>query len=149
MTSPDANPSSNPGPVSEWEELGRGVFSSTHRRRAANNSTPPLEIFLERKGERKISVDRLSVAPLAAVVANAKRIAEKRDPPRNFYGWAVITAEKIRVAGCGVVDSPLPDNPYHAEIELPDHAVESRDAQMEYASKLAAMSQWRPCPSLP
>ena len=156
MTAGYSNPVGYPGPISAWEELGRCVFSRSQRRRAAKNRTP-LEVFLEKEGEVKISVDRLSCAPEAdeptrekawAPIANARRAGEERDPPRNFYGWSVVSVEKVQEAGCDATDSPiLPDNPYHADILLPDSSTNAREAQMHFASILAGKSTWRACQS--
>lgn len=148
MTATDANRADSLGPIGEWEELGRSVLSRSHRRRAAGGVIP-YRVFLERAGERNISVDRLSVAPPAESIANAHWIASQRDPPRNFYGWAVVDVEHARNAGCDVAASPLPNNPYHADIVLPDSAVGNRDAQKQYAVTLAAMAKWRPRPPEP
>ena len=93
MTAADAsaNATDSQEPVREWEELGGGVFSRSHYRRAANGVIP-YQVFLERAGERNISVDRLSTAPAAVAAAIASAVAAQRDPPRSFYGWAVISA---------------------------------------------------------
>ena len=48
MTTTDSNLSGGLGPVAEWEELGRSVFSSSHRRRAANAGVVPFQVFLEK-----------------------------------------------------------------------------------------------------
>ena len=146
MTSGDSNPVTSPGPVGEWEELGRAIFFRSHRRRASNTGLIPYQAFLEQAGERRISVDRLTRAPLPDVAANARRVGEQRDPPRNFYGWAVVRVSQVRNAGCEVEDSPLPGNPYHADIVLPDSIEDNRDEQELYAVMLAGMARWRPCP---
>ena len=147
MTTSNANLNGSSGPVGDWEELGRAIFSSSQSRRAAKKV--PFHVFLEEPGERKISVDRLTLAPSAEAVANAGRVAAKRNPPRNFYGWAVVTTDPIRAAGFVVKDSPLTDNRYHADIILPRDAADNVDAQREYAIKLAGMSKWRPYPPEP
>ena len=147
MTSGYSTPSSNPGPISAWEELGRCVFSRSQRRNASKNRTP-LEVFLEKEGEMRISVDRLSCAPEAEAIANARRVGKERDPPRNFYGWAVVSVEKVREVGCDATEfPPVPNNPYHADILLPDSSTNAREAQMHFASALAGKSTWRDCPS--
>ena len=144
MTLGDLNPADSPGPVGEWEELGRGIFSRSHRRRAANTGIIPYQAFLERAGERTISVDRLSHAPLDEAIANASRVGEQRTPVRNFYGWAVVSVEDVRKLGLDVTDSPYPDNPYHADIVLPSSAAENREEQEHYAWDLARVANWRP-----
>ena len=87
--------------------------------------------FLEKLGEPKIFVDRLSVAPLEEVVKIAERVAGARDA--SFYGWAIVAAKRIRENGRKVVATPLPDNPYHADILLPEGAAEDREEQQRHA----------------
>ena len=147
MTIEDLNPANSLGPVGEWEELGRGVFSRSHRRRAANTGMIPYQAFLERAGERTISVDRLSRAPLEKAAANARWVAKQRTPVRNFYGWAVVSVENVQKLGLDVTDSPYPENPYHADIVLPSSAAENREEQEHYAWDLARVASWRPAPT--
>ena len=82
--------------MASQEELGRGVFSSKNAKRA-KRSRVPAYVFLEKLGEPKISVDRLSVAPLEEVVKIAVRVAAVRGA--SFYGWAIVAAERIRENG--------------------------------------------------
>lgn len=152
MTAPDANSVSSPGPVGEWEELGRRVFSKKIARGAAANGRIRRSVFREQTGNRNLSVDRLTTAGsvgLAAVVEDAKQAAASRQqPPNTFCGWAVVTAEAVISAGCIAEDSPLPNNRYHANIVLPDSAMENEDAQWEYATNLARGATWKPCPDI-
>lgn len=137
-----SNTDVNPGPVGDWERLGRRVFSGKESRRAAKSGVPA-SVFAE-PGCRKRSVDRLTRAPdLAPLVANADVAALSRGANRQFYGWAVVSVEDVIAAGCEVNASPLPDNPYHADIILPDAVVESDDAQNQYAIALAGVSDWQ------
>ena len=145
MTTANGSTNGRPGPVEDDEELGRSVLSGRQRRTAANSGVP-LHVFLERAGEREISVDRLTLAPLTEIAANAIRVAAQRSPPRNFYGWAVVEAGQVRAAGYEAHDSPLPDNRYHADIVLPDSAIENADVQRQCAVTLAGMSKWHPAP---
>ena len=143
MATPNAPAS--PGPVGDWEQLGRRVFSSRESRRAANAGVPA-SVFTE-PGSLKLSVDRLTRAlDLATLVANADAAALGRGATRQFYGWAVTSVDDVISIGCQVAESPLPDNPYHADIVLPDIAVESADAQNQYAVALAGISDWQPRP---
>ena len=145
MTAADSDAASAFGPVREWEE-GRCVFSSSHRRKAANTGKVPYQAFLEKAGVREISVDRLNCTTPDKSAANGRRVGEQRDPPLNFYGWAVVSTERVRNVGCNVVDSPLPGNPYHADIVLPDSVAANREEQEHYAVTLAGMAGWRPYP---
>lgn len=152
MTAPDANSVNSPGPVGDWEELGRRVFSGKIAHRAATNGKIKPSVFLEKTGNRKLSVDRLTsvdAAGIAAVVEDAKNAAASRpQPPNTFYGWAVVTAEAVIRARSTVEDSPLPNNRYHANIILPDSAVENEEAQKGYAATLAGRAKWKPCPDI-
>lgn len=78
-----------PDTIESSEELGREIFSSNQAKRAARN-TIPKNVFLEREGVAKLSVDRLSVAPIEEVIINADKVAAKRN--RTFYGWAALIA---------------------------------------------------------
>lgn len=90
-------------------------------------------------------MDRLSLTEADAAATKAATAAQ-REPPRNFYGWAVVTAGKVAYAGCEVEASPLPENLYHADIVLPDSVVEDADDQLQYAVALAGMAEWQPYP---
>ena len=129
--------------VGPQEELGRGVFSSKNAKRA-KRSRVPAHVFLEKPREPKISVDRLSAAPVEEVVIIAERVAARRGA--SFYGWAIVTAKRIRENRREVVATPLPDNPYHAEILLPEGAAEEREEQQRHAQELADASRWQDRP---
>ena len=118
---------------------------------ARRHSRSQINAFLEKEGQRAISVDRLDVAPSESVlVANGEKVAAARTRPdgsrRTFYGWAAVKAEKAREKGRGVISSPQPDNPYHADIVLPDTAVKDREEQKSHAQELTDKSVWRERP---
>lgn len=128
--------------VEPSEDLGRGVFSGSDARRSRRSV--PHTVFLERTGSVTVSVDRLSVAPPAEAIAHAREIAAQR--ARTFYGWAVIAAALAESSGRRVVATPQEDNPFHADIELPDYVQEDRDEQVRHARELADASRWQPAP---
>ena len=123
------------------EDLGRSVFSSSHAKRA-RRSRIPHHVFLEKEGENKISVDRLSIAPSDAALVLAEKTADSRNA--SFYSWATLVANKAETNGRRVVSSPMPiqDNPYHADIILPDSVEEDREEQKRHAQELADYSSW-------
>ena len=121
------------------EDLGRGVFSSKQARRARRSGVR-LNVFLERPGQLKISVDRLSVAPVGAAESTAESVAAARGA--RFYGWAVITADTTSADGRRVLATPLPTNPYHADIVLPELAAHDLRTQRKHAQQLADASRW-------
>ena len=144
MMQPTANDDAPivPDQVAPDEELGRSVFSSRHARRQRISYL----VFLESPGNKEISVDRLTYTSTSAAVVIADQIATTRG--RNFYGWAVVVANRASANGRSVQSSPLPDgtNPYHADIVLPDLAVANRERQKSHARELADYSHWRARP---
>ena len=105
---------------------------------AKERARVPHHVFLEREGITEISVDRLDPAPPAEAVASAARIANDRGA--TFYGWAVVVARNAGANGRHVRTSAKPDNPYHADIVLPDLAAEDREEQKRHAQELADSS---------
>ena len=108
----------------------------------------PGHVFLERCGEVTISVDRLDFAEPEdmATLGDAVAVGRSVGSVRTFYGWAVIAAEDAGSNGRQVVPSPLPDNPYHTDIILPNSTAEDRDEQIRHAQELADASRWRERP---
>ncbi len=133
-----------PNNISPEEELGRGVFSSKNAQRA-ERSKVPFNVFLEKEGQTDISVDRLSIAPEEEAIAIADNVAAARSA--TFYGWAFLTAEESVHNERQVIPSPLDNNPYHADIRLPDPVAEDREEQKRHAKELADASRWRERPN--
>lgn len=135
-----------PDTIVPEEELGRSVFRENQAKRARRGRVLP-NIFLVEEGNREISVDRLTFASLHN---KATTIAHKTALARNatFYGWAVVAAEKASNNGRHVIATPQPnhDNPYHADIILPELSGEDRDEQKRHAQELADASEWRERP---
>ena len=136
-----------PQSISPNETLGRGVFSSTQAHRA-DRGTIPFHVFLERRGEVNISVDRLDFAKPEdmATLGDAVAVGRSVGSVRTFYGWAVIAAEDAESNGRRVVATPQPDNPYHADIILPASAAEDYKEQRRHTQELTAASRWRERP---
>ena len=121
------------------EELERHVMSSGQARRAKRSV--PHHVFLERAGQAEVSVDRLTTMDPNKATANADGLAARRS--RTFYGWAVVSAEAAARSGRHIRASPAKENTAHADIVLPDLAVEKRDEQIRHARELADESTWR------
>ena len=126
--------------MASGENLGRSVLSSSQARRA-RRSRVPFHLFLEKKGKTHLSVDRLDIAPQEEAVQIADRMAAARH--RAFYGWAVVVVEEASANGRQVIASPLHENPYHADIILPDAVIEDREEQKRHAKELVDASTWR------
>ena len=103
-------------------------------------------VFLSQKGSTEISVDRLTLAPEDKATAIAGKVASARN--REFYGWAVVTAAKAGDDGRRVKATPTTDNPYHADIILPDLAAQDEEEQKRHAQELADTSRWRERPNV-
>lgn len=127
------------------DNLGRGVFSSRHVRRAVKGKIVH-RVFLE-KSERveSLSVDRLDHAFDETMAEIGDQTAFLRE--RTFYGWAVVTVEDASRDGRTVRETPKLENPYHADIDLnlPD-STERRDIQKQHALALASYAHWRERP---
>ena len=132
--------------ISPNETLGRGVFDSNKVNKKGNVRP---RAFLERQGEVNISVDRLDFAEPEEMAELGDKVAVGRSVGRKvtFYGWAVIAAEYAENNGRRVVATSLSDNPYHADIVLPDSTAENRDEQIRHAQELADASRWRERPN--
>ena len=131
--------------INDDEQLGRGVFSSRSARRCRNKGVPK-NVFMEKVGVAKISVDRLSVAPLAELEKISVEIAARRGQRRKFYGWAAIGARSARASERKVEASPIPTNPFHADIILPCRVIEDEEEQIRHAQELADNSCWYNAP---
>ena len=136
------------GSIASDEQLGRSVASSKSAKRAARSVFRPSD-FMPQKGEVEVSIDRLSIAPPGEAVAIAELREGKRNPPRTFYGWAVLTFEAATGKGRHVVPSPTADNPYHGDIVLPEAARDNVKILEEHAQQLADLSVWHPHPDRP
>ena len=129
-----------PDTVAPDEKLGRCVFSTSHFR--ASSQTVRFGAFLENVGNKAISVDRLTLAPVLDAVHNGEVLGWKRG--RTFHGWAILKAPDAQSDGRSLMADPLIDdliNPYHANIMLPEST--TADAQKHHAQQLASVSVWR------
>ena len=64
-------------------------------------------------------MDCLDRTELARLMELATRAAETREGARAFRGWLAILVAAARLHGRTVRATPQPDNPYHADIDLP------------------------------
>lgn len=127
-----------PKRVGSKESVGRQVFSRRMAKRSKKGRIPH-RVFLYPK-RRHLSVDRLTIAPRGDILEVAYANATKRH--LRFHGWAQINVEDAQELGCRVAASPVHNNPWHADIVLPDDVVERRDAHRELAHELAKRATW-------
>jgi len=120
--------------ISDREECGRGIWDSSKAKDPIN-----AKVFRDRFGELEVSIDRLDTADLVA-------LADLHDKARGggrFKGWGVLTAAQIRSASCEIVEAPLPENPWHANIVFPEASKADEDQWKQISVTLAAMARWR------
>lgn len=150
-----------PSTVSDDEELGRCVVSKRAALRA-REGRGVVKLLTPRRGDRRISVDRLSIAPLADAVANGRRVAAARQegiirtsgqPSRDvdFCGWITVAALAVRSADCECIASPIErpnsaSNPYHADIVMPESVMDDDFERVRYAQELEESATWRKGP---
>lgn len=121
------------------EKLGRQVSSSTYISKLKRGDVPP--VLFVREGSPEVSTDRLH-SDYFPDVANSETDFHK-NRGRTFYGWAVISQDKLSQIGLAATPSPTPDNPYHADIILPLSPEPDRHEIYPYAVKLAAKASWK------
>ena len=138
-----------PAVIDSDDSLGRGVFSDRDRKKMERGERPR-EIFLPSRGEHTISVDRMMDGRERELAKIGDENARRRDPNRSFYGWAVVKArdaeEKGEKRGRKVVASPKPENPFHADIVLPQQDALDREDQKAHALDLANFAEWQSRP---
>lgn len=123
--------------VSEKEQLGRRIFST--RRKIT------YRLFYDNRAKEKLSVDRIDLPSSISVLIEICNKTVKDRGASGFYGWAVMTAKEASIDGRKVLSSPLDDNPYHANIVLPDSAINDQDERKDHAKKLADKATLHKC----
>ena len=133
-----------PTNIDSGESVGRGVFDTKKAKHARAGKIQP-RIFRERNGIGELSVDRLSYGNHTQIGA----LHDRERSPQRLFGWAQLSTEDARKNGRSVVARPIiPNNPYHAEIVLPQvDPSEMTEEQDQHALNLAMLSTWLPRPS--
>ena len=130
--------------INDSDLLGRACFSSKQAKRARLNHIQH-DLFLEKEGVRSLSVDRFGFCSCEKLTQLQDKNAESRSKPeskRSFYGWVQLNAQDAGKNGRKVKSTPLEDNPYHADIILPENI--EKDDQKEHANELASYAKWTP-----
>lgn len=130
-----------PRVVGADEDLGRRVFSKSQARRARCGRIRHYQFLPEGDG-LTMSVDRLTVADGQGfdLTDLASKASASRSGP--FEGWLSVTVADVRREGRRVEASPQEDNPYHADIVLPDGATDKGE-RIRHAQVLARGARWR------
>jgi hypothetical protein len=124
--------------IADDESVGRGVFDTKKARQARSGKIAP-RVFRERDGVLQISVDRLSLADRTRLAA----LHDIQRAPQILQGWAQISVENAVQMERHVIASPLPTNPWHAEIVLPTtDPNEAAEHQDQHALNLAMLAVW-------
>ena len=145
-----------PNYINDNDKLGRAIFSRGQAQRAILENTDH-KIFLVQKGEQFISIDRFFSSYLEKLTEIQDKNAQKRSEietqkwhkgelkqenqpkRRSFYGWASLAALDARQDNRQVQPDPIRENPYHANIILPE---DTHDEYILHAKALAAKSEW-------
>ena len=107
------------------ERLGRRVFSRRHTR----GTRARWRAFYDWRAD-SLSADRLNREPPAILAARAWRAATSRETKRQFYGWLAVLVAVARLEGRAVRATPQPDNPSHADIDLPGTPTTDEERKM-------------------
>ena len=131
------------------ESLGRSVFSRKVAGRASRNQIPA-SIFVPPKRRLDISVDRLDFVTTEIATSLGDYAAAQRSTPAtklSYYGRVVIKARYAQ-EDCRIVNAtPLCCNPFHADIVLPELAM-NEEIQKRHAQELASASCWETRPDM-
>ena len=131
--------------ICQSENVARAITTGTEARRARSGNVPA-SVFTY-YGHFQISVDRIDRMEKDEAARHGDEIAAKRGANRTFYGWAVMTVEAVREAGCDAESAPEPDNDWHAHIVMPPPAALDEDLHDEHAGRLARRAVWQDKPS--
>lgn len=128
--------------ISNEDFLGRGIFKSKQAKRATKGNID-FDIFFY-KESKSLSVDRFGFCSKKILSQiqdkNAELRSQTEEIQRSFYGWAKIKAIIARRNRRTVQATPTKDNPYHADINLPENL--ERDEKISHAKELASESTW-------
>ena len=129
-----------PERIEDAEDLRRAIFDSEKAKKAARKGTFHPRVFIERDGEKELSVDRLSFGDLEVIAT-----IQDKERGRRCLGWAAVSAASARKNGRAAVSDRLDSNPYHALVILPEAPTteEFVAAQREHGLELALAAQWR------
>ncbi|MGU3543666.1 hypothetical protein [Methylobacterium sp. A52T] len=120
------------------ELLGRAIFDSKKAKSAAKGTIPP-KVFRERDGVRELSVDRLSIGDVGALI----KTHDEERVGQSLQGWAVVTRSAACEMNRTVVGVVTPTNPWHAEIVLNFAGDADPDEQTQHAVNLANNAEWK------
>ena len=138
-----------PSQIGMEESLGRSVFSRKDAGRASRNQIPA-SVLVPPKRRLDVSVDRLDFVTTEIATSLGDHAAAQRSTPeteRSYYGRVVIKARYAQEDGRTVNATPQCCNPYHADIVLPESAL-NEDIQKKHAQQLASASCWEPLPDM-
>ena len=123
------------------------MFSRRARDRARKADRIPMDVFLEREQAESISVDRMDHAAADELAEWSRERGRRREPPRQFHGWAVLRVRDAAMNGRTV--EATPENLCHADIRLNVTGEERRRQQKDHAVELAHKSRWEEAPAAP
>ena len=136
--------------IREDEGLWRDVYRERQKRalncpvedRIVSRSTK--NVFGSSQGpDSRVSTNRYDDVSLEYATAQGDSRAVRIDGSNGVQGWLIIANRDACRSGRRVVYSPQDDNPYHAEVVLPEeHARDWEDAEVHLRAFLS-LSTWQ------
>lgn len=136
--------------IREDEGLWRDVYRERQKRaldcpvgeRIVSRRTK--DVFGSSQGpDARISTNRYDDVSLEFATDHGDRRAARIDGSDRVQGWLIITKRDACLGCRTVVYTPQQDNPYHAEIVLPEeHARDWEDAEVHLRAFLS-LSRWQ------
>ena len=119
------------------ENIVRAIFSPINLKKngALNNNA-----FKPPAGLDEISVNRLSLTSIDFCKTHSKKI-ENVEQDRSYHGFANLTVQEIHKVNCSIVYSPLPDNLFHADIQIGFIPQKGKPLPAEYQYKVQMLAK--------
>ena len=136
--------------IANHEQLGQHEWYKSDAKRVLgrlDRGEPPrvkVQKFMPPPDSCELSVDRMDHCDLRTLADLAETNTTRAD--RSLQGWYTLSAGDVLKANCAVRSTPLPRNPYHADIAMPVNldSADCRDDLMEYARDLAYSAGFKP-----
>ena len=96
-----------------------------------------------RKPDPRVSTNLYDRVSLEFATAEGDRRATRVEGSRGVEGWVVINAGDAAEGGREVVHTPTDDNPYHAEVLIPDEHLDSWEDAQVLLRAFVSLGRWR------
>ena len=136
--------------VREDEQVWRDVYTQRHRKHL-DRPVEQRRINSETKavfGTRRLPIKEISTSlydrvSLVYATAEGDRRAKNVQGSSGIQGWWLMTVRDVTGQGRCVRHSPQPDNPYHADIVLPDGQWETWEDGEVHLRHFLSIGTWQ------